>query len=102
MKPEALLELLENVADQLGIRVSYEQLQSSVVTGGLCKVKGAYRVIIDKRATSEERVTTLATALATAMASLPAARLDELAMPAKVRELLRLHEPSSKHRRTAA
>lgn len=98
MKPEVLLEHLENAADQLGIRVSYEQLQSSVVTGGLCKVKGAYRIIIDKRATSEERVGTLAAALA----SFPAARLDELAVPAKVRELLRLHEPSGKHRRTAA
>ena len=98
MKPEVLLEQLENVADQLGIRVSYELLQSSVVTGGLCKVKGAYRIIIDKKATTEERVGTLATALA----SFPATRLDELAMPAKVRELLRLHEPSGKHRRTAA
>jgi hypothetical protein len=98
MKPEVLLELLENAADQLGIRVSYEQLQSSVVTGGLCKVKGAYRVIIDKRATSEERVGTLATALA----SFPAAQLDELSLPPKVRDLLRLHEPSGKHRRTAA
>ena len=99
MKPEVLLELLENAADQMGIRVSYEQLQSSVVTGGLCKVKGAYRIIIDKRATSEERVGTLATALA----SFGAARLDELALPAKVRDLLRLHEPSGgKHRRTAA
>jgi len=98
MKPEVLLELLENAADQLGIRVSYEQLQSSVVTGGLCKVKGVYRIIIDKKATPEERVATIATALAT----FPAARLDELALPAKIRELLRLHEPSGKHRRTAA
>jgi hypothetical protein len=98
MKPEVLLELLENAADQLGIRVSYEQLQSSVVTGGLCKVKGAYRIIIDKRASSEERVGTLATALA----AFPAARLDELELPTKVRDLLRLHEPSGKHRRTAA
>jgi hypothetical protein len=98
MKPEVLLELLENASDQLGIRVSYEQLQSSVVTGGLCKVKGVYRIIIDKRATPEERVGTVAAALAT----FPAARLDELALPAKVRDLLRLHEPSGKHRRTAA
>jgi hypothetical protein len=98
MKPEVLLEMLENAADQLGIRVSYEQLQSSVVTGGLCKVKGVPRIIIDKRASTEERVGTLAAALAT----FPAARLDELALPAKVRDLLRLHEPSGKHRRTAA
>ena len=98
MKPEALLEMLENAADQLGIRVSYEQLQSAVVTGGLCKVKGVYRIIIDKRATPEERVSTLATALA----SFPASRFDELALPAKVREVLRLHEPTGGKRRTAA
>ena len=30
MKPEVLLELLENAAEQLGIRVSYESLQTSV------------------------------------------------------------------------
>ena len=98
MKPEALLEMLENAADQLGVRVSYEQLQSAVVTGGLCKVKGVYRIIIDKRATPEERVSTLAGALA----SFPADRLEEIALPAKVRELLRLHVPSGGKRRTAA
>ena len=98
MKPEVALEHLENAADQLGIRLSYEVLQSSVVTGGLCKVKGAYRIIIDKKASTEERVGTLATALAT----FPAARLDELALPAKIRDLLRLHEPSGKHGRNAA
>ena len=63
MKPEVVLELLENTADQLGIRVSYESLTSTVVHGGLCKVKGAYRIIVDKRATAEERVITLASPL---------------------------------------
>ena len=103
MKPEVMLELLEAAAEQLGIRVSYEPLQSSVVHGGLCRVKGVYRIIVDKRATSEERVTTLATAIATFDVS-------ELELPQKARELLRLHEASShKHaagaaggRRTAA
>lgn len=102
MKPEVLLEHLEQAADRLGIRVSYEQLQSSVVTGGLCKVKGVYRVIIDKRASPEERVSTLATALAGFPAGSPGSWIDDLEVPAKVRELLRLHEPSGKHRRTAA
>jgi hypothetical protein len=63
MKPDALLELLEAAAEQLSVKVSYEQLQSSVGHGGLCRVKGEYRVIIDKRATPQEKVTTLATAL---------------------------------------
>jgi hypothetical protein len=95
MKPEVLLELLEATADQLGIKVSYEPLQTSVVNGGLCRVKGVYRVIVDKRATSEERVATLATALATFDTS-------ELAMPQKVRDVLKLHEGSAKHRRAVA
>jgi hypothetical protein len=95
MKPEVVLELLENTADQLGIRVSYEPLATTVMHGGLCKVKGAYRIIIDKRATAEERVITLATALSTFDTT-------ELELPAKVREILRQYEGSSKHKRTAA
>lgn len=95
MKPEVVLELLESTADQLGIRVSYEALTTSVMHGGLCKVKGAYRIIVDKRASSEERVVTLATALATFDTS-------ELELPAKVREILRQYEGSSKHKRRAA
>jgi len=91
MKPEVMLELLESTADQLGIKVSYEPLQtaglSSGMRGGLCKVKGTFRVIIDKRATNEERMVTLATALAGFDTS-------ELAIPQKVRDLLRTYEPS--------
>lgn len=95
MKPEVVLELLENAADQLGIRVTYEALQSSVVHGGLCKVKGAYRIIIDKKSTSEERVATLATAIATFDTS-------ELELSPKLRELLRTYEGSGRAKRTAA
>lgn len=95
MKPEVLLELLETAADQLRIRVSYESLQSTVVHGGLCRVKGEYRIIADKRATAEERVVTLATAIATFDTS-------ELELPAKVREILRTHEGHGKLKRTAA
>jgi hypothetical protein len=98
MKPEVLLELLEGAADQLGIKVSYEALQTSGIGswhGGLCRVKGAYRIIVDKRATSEERVAALATAVATFDTT-------ELELPAKVREVLKLHEGSVKHRKTAA
>jgi hypothetical protein len=104
MKPEVMLELLENAAEQLAIRISYETLASALVgqngmRGGLCKVKGpdgmTWRVIIDKRATAEEKLTTLATALATFDTT-------ELELAQKVRDLLRTHEGSGKHRRTAA
>ena len=95
MKPEVLVELLENAAEQLGIRVSYEPLQTSVGNGGLCRVKGQYRIIVDKRATAEERMVTLATAIATFDTS-------ELELAPKVREVLRQYEGSAKHKRTAA
>jgi len=83
-----MLELLEGAADQLGIKVSYEPLQTSGIStglrGGLCRVKGAYRVIIDKRATDEERVATLAAAVASFDTS-------ELELPPQVREVLRMY-----------
>ena len=98
MKPEVLLELLENAADQLGIRVSYEALQTSAAMahGGLCKVKGELRIIIDRRATAEERVVTIATAVS---------RFDttELELSEQVRDVLRQYSTGiSTRRRTAA
>jgi hypothetical protein len=95
MKPEVMLELLESAADQLGIKVSYESLQTSGIQtglrGGLCKVKGAFRVIIDKRATGEEKMITLATALS-------GFDMTELELPQKVRDLLRTYEGTGPRR----
>jgi hypothetical protein len=93
MKPEVLLELLESAAERLTVRVSYEPLQTSVVHGGLCRVKGEYRIIVDKRASAEERVTTLATALAQ-VTKLTQQEAVTLTLPPKVREVLRMHEPA--------
>ncbi len=94
-KPDVMVELLENAAEQLRIKVSYEPLQTSGIQtglrGGLCRVKGEYRVIIDKRATNEERLTTLATALAGFDTS-------ELELPQKVRDLLRMYEGTGPRR----
>ncbi|HSD86677.1 MAG TPA: hypothetical protein VLB44_04155 [Kofleriaceae bacterium] len=95
MKPEVMVELLENAAEQLGIKVSYEPLQTSGIStglrGGLCRVKGTYRIIIDKRATNEERMTTLATAIA-------AFDTAELELSQKVRDLLRMYEGTGPRR----
>ncbi len=98
MKPEVLLELLESAAEKLQVRVSYEPLQSAVVHGGLCRVKGEYRIIVDKRATAEERMTTLATALAQVVHQTQV-DLTTLDVPAKVRDALRMYAPA---RRAAA
>ena len=64
MKPKDMLTELEAVAQSVDVKVSYESIASSVMRGGLCKVKGQYRVIIDKRLAPEERANTLAESLA--------------------------------------
>ena len=104
MKPEVLLELLEAAAEQLEIKVSYEPLQTAVVHGGLCRVKGEYRIIVDKRASAEERVSTVATAIARVISIRPDSSALDLS-PA-LRDVLRMHQPSARAatspRRTAA
>lgn len=58
------LEELESVAEQLGVRVSYEPMNGQVQgVGGLCRVRGEYRVIVDRRFKAPERVQVLADAL---------------------------------------
>ena len=64
-KLDNVLADLEAAADKLNVKVSYEALQETVGGGGLCKVKGTFRVIIDKRGTVGEKVSTLARALST-------------------------------------
>ncbi len=93
MKPEVVLEQLESAAEQLKVRVSYEPLQTVVAHGGLCRVKGEYRIIVDKRATAEERANTLATALAQVVRQ-TGVDLAALQLPAKAREVLRMHAPA--------
>jgi len=82
MKVSEQLRELERVAEELGVRVSYEPMTGLVSgAGGLCRVKGEYRVIIDRRLRPPERVTLLADALG---------RFDTagIEMPAAVRSIL--------------
>jgi hypothetical protein len=99
MKPEVMIELLEAAAHQLAIKVSYDTLSTSGISnglrGGLCRVKGgqhmSWRIIVDKRASDEERVAVLATAIASFDTS-------ELELPQKVRDLLRTYEGTGPRR----
>jgi hypothetical protein len=81
MNSEQMTESLEAAAAQLGVQVRYEALNTGAVTasGGLCKVKGQWRVIIDKKATPAERAAILADALATF-------DTDAIYLPPKVRD----------------
>src|SRR5262249_58984901 len=86
MKAEEQLKELESVAEKKKIRVSYETIGGELGMGGLCKVKGEHRVIIDKRATDGEKVTVLATALARFA-------LDDVFMSEETRALIARHAP---------
>jgi hypothetical protein len=81
MKIADQLKELETVAEKKRIRVSYENIGGELGAGGLCKVKGEHRVIIDKRATDGDKVTVLAQALA----QFP---LDDVFMAEEVRALV--------------
>ncbi len=83
MKAEQLTEILETAATQMGVKVRYEAMNTSGPTGGggLCKVKGDWCVIIDKKTAPSERASILTDALA-------AMDTDAIFLPPKVRELL--------------
>jgi hypothetical protein len=81
MKIDQTLKELEAIAEKKSIRVSYENIGGELGAGGLCKVKGEHRVIVDKRATDGEKVTVLAQALS----RFP---LDDVEMSDSIRELI--------------
>jgi hypothetical protein len=83
MKAEQLTEILETAAGQLGVKVRYENMVASGPTGGggLCKIKGDWCVLIDKKTASSERASILCDALATM-------DTDGIYLPPKVREMV--------------
>jgi hypothetical protein len=83
MKAEQLTEILETAAQQLGVKVHYDNLTAAGPAGGggLCKVKGEWRVIIDKKTAPSERASILVDALATM-------DTEGIFLPPKVREMI--------------
>lgn len=58
------LAALEHLAERLDVAVRYEPMAGQVQgIGGLCRVKGAYRIIVDRRFSSTERAQVVADAL---------------------------------------
>jgi|HubBroStandDraft_6_1064221.scaffolds.fasta_scaffold56116_5 hypothetical protein len=94
MKPEQLTEALEQAANQLGIQVRYDTMTGDVAGGGgLCKLKGQWCVIIDRKTPPSDRAATLTEALAQF-------DTDGVFLPPKVREALTarraaLHPPAA-------
>jgi hypothetical protein len=63
-KGESLLDKLEAAAAALDVVVSYESITAAIGSGGLCKVRGQYRIIVDRRAVATERIAVIASSLA--------------------------------------
>jgi hypothetical protein len=65
MKKEFLLSQLEELADKLGIAIRYENvtMEDSSGSGGLCRLKGEYVLIIHSQATAEEKIRIILEAL---------------------------------------
>lgn len=64
MKRERMLEELELAAEALHLRVVYERLSPEASPGGLCRVSGEYRVLVDRQVPLVERVNVLLGAVA--------------------------------------
>ncbi len=64
MKRERMLEELEQAAEALRIKVIYERLTPEASPGGLCRVAGEYRVLIDRHVPLLERLSVLLSAVA--------------------------------------
>ena len=64
MKPEQMTETLEQAAAHLGIQVRYDTMTGDAAGGGgLCKVKGTWCVIMDRKTPPAERAAMLIDAL---------------------------------------
>jgi hypothetical protein len=82
MKPEQIAEALEQAAAHLGIRVRYETRTGDTAGGGgLCKLKGQWCVIIDRKTPPSERAAVLVEALASF-------NTDDIYLPPQIREAL--------------
>jgi hypothetical protein len=65
MEPRKVLEYLEDLALKLDIEVVYANLESRdpFTRGGLCRVKGKYKVFVDRTEKIQGRIKILARAL---------------------------------------
>ena len=66
MEPWNVLENLKDLADKLNVEIIYENMgwDELSITGGLCKVKGKYKVYVDQSQSVEKQIEILVKALA--------------------------------------
>jgi hypothetical protein len=95
MKMDRVLEELEQAAAKVGVTVQHDSITGEGAgQGGLCKVKGQWRIIIDRKATPGEKVVVLAQALGSF-------DLESVFISPEVRELLARYRAPTAPGRTA-
>ena len=62
LNDDAILSLLEELANNLGIQIRYEHLkkEGSFYPGGLCRIKGENIIIINSKAKTDDKIQILA------------------------------------------
>ena len=96
MKPEQRTEALEQAAAQLGVRVRYDAMTGEPSgAGGLCKIKGQWSVIMDRRTTPSDRAALLVEALA-------GFDTDGLFLPPEIRDAIAARRPAKPEGATPA
>ena len=65
MQPWNILECLEDLAEKLKIDIVYENMgeEEFSVAGGLCKIKGSYKIFVDKSQSLENQIKIISQAL---------------------------------------
>ena len=82
MKAEQITEALEQAASQLGVKVRYETMTGdSSGAGGLCKIRGEWTVIMDRKSAPSDRAALL-------MDALVGFDFESVFLPPKIREAL--------------
>ena len=58
MQSRRILEYLEDLAEKFGIEIIYEKLgdKEFSVEGGLCRVKGNYKIFLDRTKSLSDRI----------------------------------------------
>ena len=67
MDEQFIIDQLEELAERFGIQIRYEPIKQDEdlvkLVGGLCLLRGEYVLIIDSKATTQDRIRTLAEAV---------------------------------------
>jgi hypothetical protein len=67
MDEQFIIDQLEELAERFGIQIRYEPIKQDEdlvkLVGGLCLLRGEYVLIIDSKATTQDRIRTLVEAV---------------------------------------